>query len=273
MDTVFDPRLLLVFLALAACDRRPLPGPDGSEAGGLPERCAGRCDAKAPAPPAIGARGAAGDVTMYSTSASDGGACNYGSTPVMYYAAINVNVLPGDGKGQWQHGRSCGQCAEVTVLTSSGPRTVVVRVMDKCPDRDCGVDLGGAAPDAIMLDGHGRYAGTWRLVSCAGHPEVSGGIPRLAVLPGSNRWWSRVQVRDAAWPVATLEWREPSGVARGAFPYATDPENAFEVPASDVLGSSAATVRVDVTLVDGSSASVHLSPAQLASENAEYPLQ
>lgn len=191
----------------------------------------------------------------------------------MYYGAMNVDVLPGDGQGQWQRGRICGQCAEVTALTSRGPRSLVVRVMDKCPDRDCGVDLGGAAPDAIMLDGHGRYAGTWRLVSCAGHPEVSGGVPRLAVLPGSSRWWSRVQVRDPAWPVDAITWHGTSGAAGGAFPYATDPENAFEVPVSDVLQSSAAAVRVEVRFVDGTRASVQLGPAQLAAENAEYPLE
>ncbi|MEJ2427227.1 MAG: hypothetical protein P8101_22920 [Candidatus Thiodiazotropha sp.] len=38
---------------------------------------------------------------MYSTSPSSGGACNYGTTAVNYYAAINVNLFLGDAAGQW----------------------------------------------------------------------------------------------------------------------------------------------------------------------------
>jgi len=87
---------------------------------------------------------------MYTTEASNGGACNYGATKVMYFVAVNVNVAPGDGQGQWQGGRNCGQCVEVTALTTQGPQSVVVRIMDKCPDGYCGMDLGGAAAGAVM---------------------------------------------------------------------------------------------------------------------------
>ena len=48
---------------------------------------------------------------------SEGGACNYGSTGIKYYAAINVNQIPGDLKGQWQGGQICGRCARVRVTT------------------------------------------------------------------------------------------------------------------------------------------------------------
>jgi hypothetical protein len=209
---------------------------------------------------------------MYTTAASDGGACNYEKTSVLFFAAMSVNVLPGDGKGQWQHGRICGQCAEVIALTSLGPRAVVVRIMDKCPDGYCGIDLGGSAPDAIMLDGYGRYSGQWRFVSCAGHPEVFDGVPRLAVLHGSNRWWSRVQVRDPVWPVDSIEWQDAGGLSRGSFPYATDPENTFEIPVGEVLQSKAEAFRITVRFIDGSSATLQLSPSQLSSENSSYPL-
>jgi len=241
---------------------------------GLPARCPGQCNAATPVYPTVSSVGGVGNVTMYTTAPSDGGACNYGMTKVMSFAAMSVNVQPGDGRGLWQGGRICGQCAEATALTSQGPKTVVVRIMDKCPDAYCGIDLGGAAPGAVMLDGSGRYDGTWRLVSCAGHPEVSDGVPSLAVLQGSNAWWSRVQVRNPATAVDTIEWQDASNAAtRGTFPYATDPENSFEVPVSAVLQSSIASFLLTVHYVDGSKATVRVSRAQLATEKGSYPLE
>jgi uncharacterized repeat protein (TIGR02543 family) len=240
---------------------------------GLPARCPGQCNAATPVYPTVSSVGGVGNVTMYTTAPSDGGACNYGTTKVMYFAAMSVNVQLGDGRGLWQGGRICGQCAEATALTSQGPKTVVVRIMDKCPDAYCGIDLGGAAPGAVMIDGTGRYDGKWRLVSCAGHPEVSDGAPSLYVLQGSNAWWSRVQVRNPSTAVDTIEWQDASNAAaRGTFPYATDPENSFEVPVDAVLQSSIASFLLTVHYVDGSEATVRVSRAQLASEKGSYPL-
>jgi len=240
--------------------------------GDLPDECTGQCNAATPVYPTLLSDGGLGNVTMYSTSASDGGACNYGTTDVMYYGAINVNVLPDDAQGQWQGGKICGQCAEVTALTSQGPRTVVVRIMDKCPDAYCGLDLGGDAPAAVMLDGSGRYTGKWRFVSCDGHPEVSDGPPTLDVLQGSNAWWSRVHVRNAPTATDAIGWQDADGTAHGFLPFAADPENAFEVPVDDVLQSGMASVLITVHYVDGTTAAVPLTPAQLATGLASYPL-
>lgn len=237
----------------------------------LPAQCSGTCNAATPVPPSLRSDGGLGNVTMYSTGPSSGGACNYGSTNVKYYAAINVNVAPGDGLGQWHGGQVCGQCAEVTALTSQGPKTVVVRIMDKCPDGNCGIDLGGAAPASVMLDGAGRYTGKWRYVSCDGHPEVSDGSPSVDVVNGSNSWWSRLRVRNPLTGVAAIEWQDAAGTAQGAFPFASDPENAYEIPTT-VLQSSAASLLITVRYVDGRSASVRLSPAQLGASGATYPL-
>jgi expansin (peptidoglycan-binding protein) len=239
---------------------------------GLPARCSGQCNSATPVFPAVTSGGGLGNVTMYMTSASDGGACNYGTTSVMYFAAMSVNVNPGDGNGHWQRGRICGQCAEATALTSQGPKTVVVRIMDKCPDAYCGIDLGGSAPAAIMLDGFGRYEGTWRFVSCSGHPEVSDGAPSLAVLRGSNSWWSRVQVRNPPLAVDSIQWQNAAGTVSGSFPYAADPENTFEVPVSEVLQSASPSFQITVRYVDGSTATVQLSPTQLAAQSSAYPL-
>lgn len=233
--------------------------------------CTHACNSATPRYPSIDSSGGTGNVTMYTTEPSAGGACNYGGTSVSYFAAINVSVVPGDGQGQWNGGRICGQCAEVTALTSQGPRTVVVRIMDRCPDESCGIDLGGLAPATVMLDGFGRYDGSWRFVSCAGHAEVSDGVPSIFVVTGSNAWWSRIQVRNPPGAVSTIAWQDPAGTVSGFFPFAADPENTFEVPA-EVLQSSAPTLLVTVTFADGSAATARLGPSALASAGSSYPL-
>jgi hypothetical protein len=243
------------------------------DGGGLPaDGCSILCNAVTPSNPVVQPSGGQGNITMYATDPSAGGACNYGTTSVLFYAAVNVNVVLGDGQGQWQGGRICGQCLEVTANTSQGSKSVVVRIMDKCADGDCGIDLGGSAPAAIMADGFGRYDGAWRFVSCTGHPEVSDGAPSLYVSGGSNAWWSRVQVRNPPWPVSSIAWQDPAGTAHGTLAYANDPENTFEVPA-EVLQSSAASLVLTVHFADGTTATVQLSPSQLAAGNSAYPLE
>jgi expansin (peptidoglycan-binding protein) len=233
--------------------------------------CTQSCNSATPRDPTVDPNGGSGNVTMYTTEPSAGGACNYGTTAVRSFAAINVNLAPGDGQGQWQGGRICGQCALVTAFTSQGPRSVVVRIMDRCADASCGIDLGGLAPAAIMLDGFGRYDGAWRFVSCAGHPEVSDGPPSLFVSLGSNAWWSRLQVRNPPWPVAEIAWQAASGAAGGKMAFAADPENTFAVP-TEVLQSSAPTLLVTVTYTDGSTATARLAPSQLAAAGGAYAL-
>lgn len=238
----------------------------------LPDVCPGPCNSATPVYPTLISDGGLGNVTMYSTSASSGGACNYGTTDVIYYAAINVNVNPGDGAGQWQGGTICGQCAEVTVVTSQGPRSVVARIMDKCPDDHCGIDLGGDSSATVMLDGSGRYQGKWRFVSCDGHPEVSDGSPSLYVFAGSNPWWSRVHVRNGPTATERITWQDASGTASGVLPFAGDPENSFEVPVNEVLQSGMSSVLIGVHYVDGTSATLTLTPAELAAGSSSYPL-
>jgi uncharacterized repeat protein (TIGR02543 family) len=249
-------------------------GDDGQDdaAYDLPDQCTGTCNAATPVYPTILDNGGLGNVTMYTTEASNGGACNYGVTDVMYFAAMSVNVVPGDGQGQWQGGSICGQCAEVTTVTSQGPKKVVVRIMDKCPDGDCGIDLGGAAPAQVMVNGFGRYDGSWRFVSCEGHPEVSDGPPSLDVLQGSNLWWSRVHVRNGKGAVASIAWEDTQSSAGGVFPFATNPENAYEVPQTEVLQSAMTSLLITVQYVDGSTATVTLAPQQLGAASASYPL-
>ncbi len=145
--------------------------------------------------------------------------------------------------------------------------------MDKCTDKYCGVGLAGSAPAAVMLDGSGRYDGEWSFVSCANHPEVSDGAPALAVADGSSAYWARVRVRNPASTVQSIDWQDASGTASGAFPYATTPENAFEVPVNEVLQSPSPSFLITVHYSDGTAATANLRPSQLAASNASYPLQ
>lgn len=216
---------------------------------------------------------ALGNVTMYTTEASDGGACNYGKTGVLYFAAINVSESAGDGKGQWQEGRFCGQCVEVTVITTKGPRQVVARIMDRCADEHCGVDLGGEAPAAIMADGFGRYDGAWRLVPCSGHPEVFDGAPSLFVKEGSNAFWAAIQVRNPNAAVAGMGWQNQADTSdAGTFDYGSPSlENYYFVPQEVLQGKG--TYVVTIKYSDGTTARTVVTAEQLAQPLALYALE
>ena len=135
-----------------------------------------------------------GSITAKETSL--GGACNYGQTNIQYYAAIHVNVSPGDDKGPWDGGAACGGCVRVKAKTPDGWKRVTVRITDRCPDANCGVDLGGAPAADIMGDRVGRYYGEWEFVSCEGVDGVWGDSTSLWVKEGASTFWSIVQVRN-----------------------------------------------------------------------------
>ena len=125
-----------------------------------------------------------------------GGACNYGQTNIQYYAAIHVNVSPGDDKGPWNGGAACGGCVRVKAKTPDGWKRVTVRITDRCPDANCGVDLGGAPAADIMGNRVGRYYGEWEFVSCEGVDGVWGDSTSLWVKESASTFWSIVQVRN-----------------------------------------------------------------------------
>ena len=159
-----------------------------------------RFDNTTPSYPIITDTGASGNVTTYGSvtapSSSTGGACNCEATGILYYAAINVNQKPNDHLGQWKNGQACGRCAKVRVLTKDGYRSTIVRILDKCADEYCGIDLGGAPARDLMGKQPGRYSGEWEWVSCAGVEGVSDGPAVLHVKNGSSSNWSRIQVRN-----------------------------------------------------------------------------
>lgn len=158
------------------------------------------CDSYTAADPTLTENGGKGSVTTYGSitakETSLGGACNYGQTNIQYYAAIHVNVSPGDNKGPWQGGAACGGCVRVKAKTPDGWKEVTVRITDRCPDANCGVDLGGAPAADIMGNRVGRYYGEWEFVSCEGVEGVWGDSTSLWVKEGASTFWSIIQVRN-----------------------------------------------------------------------------
>ena len=158
------------------------------------------CDSYTAADPELTENGGKGSVTTYGSitakETSLGGACNYGQTNIQYYAAIHVNVSPGDDKGPWSGGSACGGCVHVKAKTPDGWKEVTVRITDRCPDANCGVDLGGAPASDIMGINVGRYYGEWEFVSCEGVDGVWGDSTSLWVKEGASEFWSIVQVRN-----------------------------------------------------------------------------
>lgn len=217
--------------------------------------CLGHCDAATPTTPVVSDTGGFGDVTTYggvnNANPSKGGACNYGETGITHYAAIQVNLLPGDLQGQWQGGRICGQCVEIKARTADGWKRTVARIVDKCPDGNCGIDLGGAPATDLMGAQAGRYSGSWRFVSCLGETGVFDGPAVLHVKGGSNAWWSLVQVRNPTSAILGMRLRPASASATwDTLAWATEAENFFKVPTS-ILFDSMTTYAMEAWTRDG----------------------
>ena len=159
--------------------------------------------------------GGKGSVTTYGSvtakETSLGGACNYGQTNIQYYAAIHVNVSPGDDKGPWDGGAACGGCVHVKAKTPDGWKEVTVRITDRCPDANCGVDLGGAPASDIMGNLVGRYYGEWEFVSCEGVEGVWGDSTSIWVKEGASEFWSIIQVRNPKDMVKKIVMQEVGG--------------------------------------------------------------
>lgn len=179
------------------------------------------CDSFTAADPELTENGGKGSVTTYGSitakETSLGGACNYGQTNIQYYVAIHVNVSPGDDKGPWDGGAACGGCVHVKARTPEGWKEVTVRITDRCPDANCGVDLGGAPAADIMGNRVGRYYGEWEFVSCEGVDGVWGDSTSIWVKEGASEFWSIIQVRN------------PKDMVKGIAIYGIDTRDFYEL--------------------------------------------
>jgi expansin (peptidoglycan-binding protein) len=272
---------MAIAFVLSACTSKGTEG-EGKPVGEIPRsdtsgQCLGPCDAATPTIPGISDSGGRGDVTTYGSvshpAPSQGGACNYGATGILRFAAIQVSLLPGDMQGQWQGGRVCGQCARVRARTPSGWKSTVVRIMDKCPDAHCGIDLGGAPARDLMGEKPGRYSGEWTWVSCEGQADVSDGPPTLYVKEGSNPFWSLVQVRNPSERIAQVRLR-PAGRNGDAdwinLAWATEAENFFTVP--PVVLQDGGEYDLEVHFQKGRGYAVKVKGSALAAEKSSIPL-
>ena len=182
--------------AVSSSDSAPVSSSEEDEGDG---KCT-NCDSYTAADPELTENGGKGSVTTYGSimakETSLGGACNYGQTNIQYYAAIHANVSPGDEKGPWNGGAACGGCVRVKAKTPDGWKRVTVRITDRCPDADCGVDLGGAPASDIMGIQVGRYYGEWEFVSCEGVEGVWGDSTSIWVKEGASEFWSIIHVRN-----------------------------------------------------------------------------
>lgn len=275
--------LLPLWGALAGCGGDKSSGSTAIDTTGTTPRsdtsgtCTAICDATTPSYPVITDSTSYGDITTYggtdTTITSSGGACNYGVTAIRHYAAIQVNELPGDLKGQWKGGKVCGQGVRVRARTDSGWKETYVRIMDKCPDGYCGIDLGGAPAHALMGTQAGRYSGEWSFVSCRGHAELFDRDSHLWIKDGSNPSWALVQVRDPYSAVTSLRYR----LAKSAdttwldMPWATEAENFFRVPDSLLVMTD--SVDILVSYSDTTTQRLRLAGSDLSAPKASYTLR
>lgn len=239
--------------------------------------CRGICDASPPSVPVVSDSGGWGDVTSYGGSGnkvpSSGGACNYGATGIYRFAAIQVSRLPGDLQGQWNSGRICGQCAKVQARTATGWKSTIVRIVDKCPDDACGIDLGGAPATDLMGGAVGRYSGRWSFVDCPADLDgISDGGVSLHVKEGSNPWWSLVQVRDPPAAVDSILVRKTGAMTDSVWSlaWATEAENFFRVPRSILVDSQ--DVELEFIFRNGTRRKISVPGNSLSVENADLPL-
>ena len=211
-----------------------------SSAGSSDSGVCTNCDSFTAADPMLVENGGKGSVTTYGSitakETSLGGACNYGQTNIQYYAAIHVNVSPGDDKGPWDGGAACGGCVHVKAKTPDGWKEVTVRITDRCPDANCGVDLGGAPASDIMGIQVGRSYGEWEFVSCEGVEGVWGDSTSIWVKEGASTYWSIIQVRNPKDAVRKIVFNEVDGDKTYPLEFVVGTENFWTVP-KEVLQS------------------------------------
>lgn len=131
-----------------------------------------------------------GVATFYDADGT--GNCGFDATADLMVTAV--------ADPDWAGSLHCGRCLEVW-----GPEaTIVVRVVDRCPECPTGhLDLSAEAFDAIADPLLGIVPIAFRSVPC----PVAGNLS-VRQQEGSNPWWLSIQVRDHRHAVASVELRE-----------------------------------------------------------------
>ena len=131
-----------------------------------------------------------GIATYY--AATGAGSCSYDASP----GSLNVVAM---NTAQYAGSAACGTCIQVT-----GPQgSVLVRVVDQCPDCDRGhLDLSREAFAQIAAVEAGRVPIQWQPVACEGLGKLA-----FRYKEGSSQWWAGLQVLNHRLPVRSLEAR------------------------------------------------------------------
>lgn len=140
-----------------------------------------------------------GRATYY--DATGDGNCMFGPSP----NDLMVAAISHEDYGTPAPAAYCGAYVEVTGELGS----VVVRIVDKCPDALCTrghLDMSPQAFAKIAPLEKGIVPISWRVVS----PNL-GRSMAYHIKPGSNPWWTAIQVRYHRNPIVKLEYRDGAG--------------------------------------------------------------
>jgi expansin len=150
-------------------------------------------------PPAGQTEQRTGRATYY--DATGDGSCMFGPSPSdLMVAAISHEDYNTPGLAAY-----CGAYVEVTGELGS----VVVRIVDMCPDLGCTkghLDLSEQAFAKIAPIVKGIVPITWRVVS----PNLGRPIA-YHFNPDSHQWWTAIQVRYHRNPIVKMEYRNGAG--------------------------------------------------------------
>ncbi|MEI7643553.1 MAG: expansin EXLX1 family cellulose-binding protein [Chloroflexales bacterium] len=194
-----------------------------------------------------------GQATYY-TTADGTGNCGFAAIP----GDLMVAAISYLDYSDPQPAAYCGAYVEVT-----GPKgTIMVRIVDKCPDipdrpvnptTGCAaghLDLSPSAFDMIADHNLGRVPITWRVVS----PNLSGPIS-YHFKDGSNQWWTAVQIRNHRNPVVKLEYQNRQGawvsVARLDYNYFVEASGMGPGPYTFRVTDSYGNLLVDSGIIGG----------------------
>ena len=134
-----------------------------------------------------------GNGTYYNADGT--GACSFDASTDYMVAAMNETDY---GTAAW-----CGACLAVT-----GPMgTITIRVVDECPGcAKGGLDLSETAFGMLAPLAQGVIPITWHEVPCA----VTGPI-QYEFQSGTSQYYAAIQIRNATYPIATVEAKQGSG--------------------------------------------------------------
>lgn len=190
----------------------------------------------------------AGEATFYDAFAKgEGTSCNLPAGD-RFVAAMNLE--------DYRNAAACGAC--LVVVGPDGDE-ILVRVVDACPAcKPGGLDLSREAFAWLAPHDGGRIPIRWQPVPC----DVGGPIA-YHFKPGSNPFWTAIQVRNHRYPIESVVVQRGSGdlpLARQTYNYFVG-QNLGEGPFALRITDARGHTQVDTGIALGSNAE-HAGSAQ-----------